>query len=109
MPKLLSRSKHEEFDSNSALHIRDEKEKRAENAENLELQEIPVRTVHLPATVHPIAIVHLLLTLSCFCYNFLFLPILSLLIPFDLGFFVIFPCSKHISASVCTNYQSLHQ
>ena len=37
MPKLLSRSKHEEFESNSALQIRDEKERRVENAENLEL------------------------------------------------------------------------
>ena len=32
MPKLSSRSKHEEFESNSVLHIRDQKERRAENA-----------------------------------------------------------------------------
>ena len=32
MPKLLSQSKHEEFESNSALQIRDQKERRAENA-----------------------------------------------------------------------------
>ena len=63
MPKLLSRSKHEEFESNSALQIRDDKERRAENAENLELQEILVHTVHLPAIVHLPATVHLLLTL----------------------------------------------
>ena len=63
MAKLLSQSKHEEFESNSALQIRDEKERRAENAENLELQEIPERTVHAHGTVH------LFLTLSCFCYN----------------------------------------
>ena len=37
MPKLLSRSKHEELESNSALHIRDKKERRAENAKKLEL------------------------------------------------------------------------
>ena len=63
MPKLLSRSKHEEFESNSALHIKDEKERIAKNAENLELHEIPACTVHLAATVHLPAIVHLLLML----------------------------------------------
>ena len=87
MPKLLSRSKHEEFESNSALQIRDKKERRAENAENLEPQEIPMRTVHAHGTVHHFATVHLFFTLSDFCYIFLFLPILSLLIPYDLGCF----------------------
>ena len=37
MPKLLSQSKHEEFEPNSALQIRDQKERRAENAKKLEL------------------------------------------------------------------------
>ena len=32
VPKLLSQSKREEFESNSALQIREHKEKRAENA-----------------------------------------------------------------------------
>ena len=36
MPKLLSRSKHEEFESNSALQIRDQKERRVENAKKIE-------------------------------------------------------------------------
>ena len=36
MLKLLSRSKHEEFESNSALQIKNEKERRAENARKLE-------------------------------------------------------------------------
>ena len=36
MPKLLSRSKHEEFKSNSTLHIRDKKEIREENTRKLE-------------------------------------------------------------------------
>ena len=40
MSKLLSRYKHEEFESNSALQIKDQKERRAENAKELELQEI---------------------------------------------------------------------
>ena len=39
MPKLLSQSKHEEFESNSALQIRDKKERRVENAKKLNLQE----------------------------------------------------------------------
>ena len=52
MLKLLSRSKHKEFESDLALQIRDEKERRVENAENLELQEIPKRTVHAPDTIH---------------------------------------------------------
>ena len=91
MPKLLSRSKHEEFESNSALHIRDEKERRAENAENLELQEIPTHTVHAHGNVHHFSTVHLFLTLLDFCYIFLFLPILSLLKPYELGCFCNFP------------------
>ena len=32
MPNLLSRSKHEEFESNSALQIRNQKERRVEKA-----------------------------------------------------------------------------
>ena len=36
MPKLLSRSKHEEFELNLALQIRNRKERRAENAWKLE-------------------------------------------------------------------------
>ena len=40
MLKLLSQSKYEEFEPYSALQIRDQKERRAENAKKLELQEI---------------------------------------------------------------------
>ena len=40
MPKLLSQSKHEEFKLNSALQIRDQKERIAKNVKKLELQEI---------------------------------------------------------------------
>ena len=32
MPNLLNRSKHEEFESNSALQIRNQKERRVEKA-----------------------------------------------------------------------------
>ena len=34
MTKLLSRSKHEEFESNSAFHIRNQEERIAENRGN---------------------------------------------------------------------------
>ena len=40
MPKLLSRSKHEEFKSNSALQIKDQKERRAKSEEKMEHCEI---------------------------------------------------------------------
>ena len=39
IPKLLNQSKHEEFESNSALQIRDKKERRVENAKKLELHD----------------------------------------------------------------------
>ena len=77
MPKLLSRSKHEDFESNSALQIRDQKERRSENARKLELQEIlHVKKLFLRALFtcltlfikQPLFICFL--TLSCFCYFF---------------------------------------
>ena len=40
MLKLLSQSKYEEFKPNSALRIKDQKERIVENAKKLELQEI---------------------------------------------------------------------
>ena len=41
MPKLLSRSKHEEFKSNSALQIKDQKERREKSEEkNRALQKL---------------------------------------------------------------------
>ena len=53
--------------------------------------------MHHADTIHPIVTVYLLVDALDFCYNFLFLPILSLLILYDFGFsFVISPCSKHI-------------
>ena len=63
MPKLSSQFKHEEPELNSTLQIREEKERRAENAENLKLQEIPTHIIHAPDTIHPSSTVHLLLTL----------------------------------------------
>ena len=83
----MSQFKHEEFELDSIFQIRDEKERRAENAENLELQEIPKRTVHAHDTIHPKATVHLLVDAKVFCYNFSFRPILSLILAFGFGFF----------------------
>ena len=68
------------------------KQKKMEHYRNA----FPASTVHSANTIHPAATVHLLFDASDFCYNFLFLSILSLIIPSDLGFFVISPCSEHI-------------
>ena len=94
MPKLLSRSKQEEFESNSALQIRDHKERKAKNTRKLDnlgnFQH--ARTVHVSCTVHYFSTVHLaarscFLTLCSVCI-FLFFPILSHVIAFGFGFFV---------------------
>ena len=67
MPNLLSRSKNEEFKSNSALQIRNQKERRAEEARKMKQcrrfwQAVKFRTLQkfcrvrnflLCATVHP--------------------------------------------------------
>ena len=54
MPKLLSQSKHEEFEPNSALQIRDYKERIVENAKKLELQEnLAGHEIFTGCTVHP--------------------------------------------------------
>ena len=93
MLNLLSRSKHEEFKSNSALQIRDQKERRAENTQKMELAKFASYgycSCLKPATVHPAAIVHLLFDVMPCLLKFSFLPILSLLIPSDFGFFFVF-------------------
>ena len=81
MPKLLSQSKHEEFESNSAFHIRNEKEIRAENARKLEPTgnlatcEFSQVAKSPPATVHN----------SCHCSPFpALLPFSTLLSLFGL-------------------------
>ena len=52
MPKLLSRSKDEEFESNSTLQIRDQKEIREENTRKLE----HLRNLVHASTVHSAAL-----------------------------------------------------
>ena len=88
MPKLLSRSKHEEFESNSALKIKDQKERRAKCEEKwsnagvlLPLPLCILRALFLQQLV----LLHF--TPQFFCYIFLFLPILTLVIAFVLFFF----------------------
>ena len=111
MPKLLSRSKHEEFKSNSALQIRYQKERRAENARKVELQEILhveklfMRALFTCLTLfikQPLFILPFpFCCLFCFLFFFFFLPILSIVIAFGFDFFFCnFPCSEHYISSV---------
>ena len=130
MPKLLSRSKHEKFESNSALQIRDQKERRAENARKLKLPFWQAAKISQPTNFRrlrnynmltmftsPLFILQPLFSsisrICCFCYNFLFLPILTLVIAFVLVCFVIsLTLSTYISLSLyklCINQlTSLH-
>ena len=74
MPKFLSRSKHEEFESNLALQIRDQKEKREKkiqikwNLRNL----VPVSTIHHDALFTSSVTVHLVFDTLPVCFNFCF-------------------------------------
>ena len=92
MLKFLSRSKHEEFESNSALQIKDQKERRAKCEEKwstagvvLPLPLCILRALFLQQHIP------LLFDASTFCYNFLFFPILTLVIPYDFSCFCNFP------------------
>ena len=119
MLKLLSQSKHEEFESNSALQIKDQKKRRAENTKKVERSTNWVRNclcVHCsphalftpPATVH----FSCSYTLLRFCYNFLFLPILTLVIAFILVCFVPSLALSTIyaqSSSCKINFQSINK
>ena len=52
-------------------------------------------TVH-PASTVPVATVLLHFTHCCFCYNFWFLPILTLVVALVSVFFCNFPCTEHL-------------
>ena len=106
MPKLLSRSKHEEFESNSAFQIRNQEERIEENRGNWSTCKIGscehcascalciMRTVP-PASCSPA------FHASVFLLHFLFLPILTLVIAFVLFFFVTsLTLSTYISLSM---------
>ena len=80
MPKLLSRSKHEEFKSNSALQIKDQKERREKCEEKHHCRKaFPASTVPSSSTVPPAA-------RSCFLHYTLF--------AFAFGFFSFYPCNS---------------
>ena len=85
MPKLFSQSKHEEFESNSALQIRDQKERRAKNAKKLKLQE-NFRKLHCSSCeISPVA-----LFMSPALFIILLFDVLTHFVPF-LVFFQICP------------------
>ena len=80
MPKLLSRSKHKEFKSNSTLQIKYQKERRAKCEEKHHFRKAsPASTVPSSSTVPPA-------TRSCFSRYTLF--------AFAFGFFPFYPCNN---------------
>ena len=85
MPKLLSRSKHEEFESNSSLPRRKEEQKvkKREHYRNA----FPASTVHPASTMHPTACSPAFHAIG-FLLQFLFLPILTLVIALVSVFFL---------------------
>ena len=96
MPKLLSRSKHEEFKSKSALQIKDQrkdsrKQKKMEHYRNA----FPTSTVH-PASHCSSCCPFLLFTLCpvciCFWFFFQFTPVIA----FRFWFFCNFPYTEHL-------------
>ena len=89
MPKLLSRSKHEDFESNSSLQIISHKERRAKSEEKWSIAKFGFcSTVHISSTVHPAA--HILLHYTLLLFLLLFLVFFShfiLVIAFSFSFF----------------------
>ena len=93
MPKLLSRSKHEEFKLNSTLQIKYQKERRAKCEENWTLQESfsSVHCTHLQRTVP-----------SCSPCSPVFHAFVLFVIVF--GFSPFYPCCNHL----CLDCMVLH-
>ena len=87
MPKLLSRSKHEEFKSNSALHINDQKERRAKSEEKMEHCEIWFLQ-HYSQPLHPASTVPAAPLFSCISRIVVFATIF--------GFSTFYPCFNHL-------------
>ena len=75
MPRLSSRSKHEEFESNSTLQIRIKRKEGAE-AEKKEKQRISHHGAKISFLQHYSPV--LLFDVVPYLFQFLFLPILSL-------------------------------
>ena len=87
MPKLLSRSKHEEFKSNSALQIKDQKERRAKSEEkNGALRNlVPAALFPAPASYEHCSCSPLFSCISCIV---VFATIF--------GFSPFYPCCSHL-------------
>ena len=85
MPKLLSRSKHKEFKSNSSLQIRSQKERRAKSEEKWSIAKLGSCS-----TVHPTAPVLLHFTLLLFLLQFFVSSHFVLIIAFSFSFFFFF-------------------
>ena len=83
MPKLLSRSKHEEFKSNSTLQIKDQNDRRAKCEENWNLQECFFHS-HCAACEH---------CSSCCLFPCFFTPQFFATI---FGFSPFYPCFIHL-------------
>ena len=81
MPKLLSRSKNEEFESNSAFQIRNQEERIAENRGNWSTCEIGSYEHSSSCALFLQQLVLLHFTPQFFV-SFFFLPILTLVITF---------------------------
>ena len=95
MPKLSSRSKHEEFKSNSALKIKDQKERREKSEEKHHCRKAsPASTIHSFSTVHPAAPVLLHFTHLLFLLQFLVSSDINTCNSFSFSFFCNFPCSE---------------
>ena len=95
MPKLLSRSKHEEFESNSTLQIKDQKERRAENTKKMESGKFgSCSTVH-PALFLPVAC-SCFLTPQIFVAFFFVSSYFNTCNSFCFGFFCYFPYTEHL-------------
>ena len=108
MPNLLSRSKHKEFKSNSALQIKDQKERKEKSEEKWSIAKFCFcSTVPSSSTVSPAARSFFLrYALFAFAFGFFpFYPCNSLPI---FVFFCNFPYTEHLykPQSVKTLYQS---
>ena len=112
MPKLLSRSKHEEFESNSSLQIRSQKERREKSEEKWSIAKFgSCSTVPSSSTV-PSCCPFLLFDASDFCYIFFVSSYFNPCNSFCFGFFCNFPYTEHLykpqSVQTFNELTSLH-
>ena len=88
MPKLLSQSKHEEFESNSSLQIRSQKERIAKTEEKWSIPKFGFcSTVHSSSTIQSATPVLIHLTLLLFLLQFFVFSHFILVIDFSFSFF----------------------